>query len=143
MQIPIKTAILSMMLSTVLPADAVVIRYNHNQAGGVSSRYFYSEIKKVKSRSLVDESSAELISNNKVTVYPTVVDNSFTIEIMSSENRQEFMTYSIFSANGQIVLCGNLETGSNTVIFQDYPYGMYLVKIVCGTECSTYKIIKK
>lgn len=91
MQLSIKTTILSVLLATTLPVDAIVIHYSHNQADGVTSRYSYSEMVKMKSRSMDDGSSEELNSNNSVKVYPTIVDDNFTIEIMSSEIKQEDM----------------------------------------------------
>lgn len=94
---------MSVLLATTLPVDAIVIHYSHNQAGGVTSRYSYSEMVKMKSRRVDDESS----SNNSMKGYPTIVDDNFVIEIMSSEIKQEDMTYSLFSVNGQVVFYGN------------------------------------
>lgn len=143
MQLSIKTTILSVLLATTLPVDAIVIHYSHNQAGGVTSRYSYSEMVKMKSRRMDDESSDGLNSNNSVKVYPTIVDDNFVIEIISSEIKQEDMTYSLFSVNGQVVFYGNLGNGLNSVDLQGHPSGLYLLKVMCGTDCSTYKIIKK
>lgn len=79
---------------------------------------------------------------NSVNVYPTVFDQSITIEINAEENSN--LEYTIYNALGyQVVPISSIYSGLNQVNLNKLSAGMYIVIISDNDHSVKYRIFKK
>jgi hypothetical protein len=72
-------------------------------------------------------------------VYPNPFTHAFTIDVPKSSDAQSF---EVFSITGQMVLRGQLQAGTQSVLANELPNGMYVLRIFQATESYHFQIIK-
>ncbi|KFE99833.1 hypothetical protein IX39_04025 [Chryseobacterium formosense] len=99
------------------------------------SQFFISKLAKSACSQLsVEESSAEA----GIQFYPNPVKDILTIN-----SKESLLSYEIYSATGQTVQRGNLESNKSSVNISSLITGVYYVKVKTDKAVVTEKIIKK
>jgi hypothetical protein len=83
----------------------------------------------------------EYVFKNNVKIYPTIVDDIFSIEV-DGFNQENDIVVTMYSIDGRPVLKKNFS--SNTSInIRDFNSGVYILNITIKDQSYTTKIIKK
>lgn len=77
-----------------------------------------------------------IVSENKVLVYPNPVSSFVTIEVVSNGS------YTLFDVSGKQLSTGNLEEGKNTIQTYELASGVYQLRVSNGREESFIRLVK-
>lgn len=75
-------------------------------------------------------SSIQSIVNEKIMVYPTLIDDFYSIEKLSTKK----ISYTIFNSFGQVIESGVLNSNLNYLSANSWPTGVYYLKIDNNSE---------
>ncbi len=86
--------------------------------------------------------SLQIIGENEIVVYPTVVENSFTIETGSSFGQQAF--FEIIDISGRKIQKGILNKDDNSfqINTSDWHNGHYIIQVVQKGNWEIHRVIK-
>lgn len=114
-----------------------------------SNGILYYRIKQVDLNGLFVYTEIKNISLSKkyqsITVYPNPVKDVTNVEINSST--QQDIVMSLINTDGKMLqtfsIKANKGINNKKIIFNNYPIGTYLLKIIMGNDVQTIKIIKE
>ncbi|HZL11129.1 MAG TPA: T9SS type A sorting domain-containing protein [Prolixibacteraceae bacterium] len=132
---------LSCTLVFSLYAQDVIFHYDN--AGNRIERVI--ELKSayiVKSAVVEQQVFEEILAEREIKIYPNPTEGQLSVSIRNPESLPEG-TITVTDMNGRTILTKRIETELTPVDLSARPAGYYLMKIVLGTETSTWKIIKK
>lgn len=79
-------------------------------------------------------------SGERISFYPNPVSDAFIIR--RTDGAEASISYSIFNFSGKRIFSGDCTTNQK-IDFSSYPKGVYLLKVVDGSQHSAIKIMKK
>ncbi len=74
------------------------------------------------------------------TFYPNPTNGTINIEVNCSSTNQY---YEIINNNGTILLEDLIDSSSLTINLSLYPNGIYFIRLICGGNVTTYKVVKE
>ncbi|MFV0376511.1 MAG: T9SS type A sorting domain-containing protein [Mangrovibacterium sp.] len=141
----IKFLLLSLCLTGLLCSQAAAqdVLYHYDQAGNRTERVIallrsYAE----KSVAEAPQVYEEILAEKEIKIYPNPTRGQLSVSI-TGMGSTDSGTVLVSDMNGRPLLTKSIQEGLTPIDLSDRPDGYYLLKIVLGTETSTWKIIKQ
>jgi len=138
--------LLLQILMSVQIAHSQTIKYEYDQAGNRTGRY-YDTVNLRKAAAVKTDTAAEapqkgMIGKREVLIYPNPTKGALKIEIRGSLPANP-VQYVLTDLNGHVLAA--TQTGGSTLIYDmnSYPAGIYFLQLTVDGVRSEWKIIKE
>jgi len=133
-----KSILFNTMIQPEMGGIALQILYNKN------CKYFFGRSEKKISRFIYkDDTSVKEINNINKIIYPNPTNGSIYVDLICDYSD---IHYEIFDYNGIQLYTNRISEYTSKTInidISNYINGIYFIKIYCGDDVQTYKVIKE
>lgn len=122
--------------------------YTYNKKGNNTLRErntVYLQKASPKNKKVIKKSihpTMEVIDDITIKVYPNPTKGNIWIEILDANPRND-ISFTVVTINGTLVTNGNFSANTASIDLNNYPIGIYLLKIKIDGKTSEWKLIKE
>ncbi|MFT3740235.1 MAG: T9SS type A sorting domain-containing protein [Breznakibacter sp.] len=129
------------MLGPSLYAQGVIYLYD-NAGNRIERAIELNAANTAKSAVLEQQVFEEALAGQEIKIYPNPTEGQLSVSVVPLESHLEG-TIAVTDMNNRLILTKQITSGVTPIDLSAQPAGYYLMKIIIGTETSTWKIIKK